>query len=45
MVQGDLPGARADLERVLATHPDHPVALPAAERLYTLGLPITPATP
>jgi hypothetical protein len=37
LVDGDLDGARAAVDRVLATQPTHPVALLTAERLYTLG--------
>jgi hypothetical protein len=40
LVNDDPKAAREDISAVLAQHPDHPLALPAAERLMTLGLPV-----
>lgn len=37
LLAGDLAGARERIDRVLASHPTHPVGLLVAERLYTLG--------
>jgi hypothetical protein len=41
LVHGDSRGAREDIGAVLESHPDHPRALPAAERLLTLGHGLT----
>jgi len=47
LVTDDPSGAREDVEAVLSTHPSHPSALLAAERLRTLGVlvDVSPGTP
>jgi hypothetical protein len=40
LMHDDVPGAHDDISAVLRTRPDHPTALLAAERLFSLGRPV-----